>query len=291
MTRSAGPMAVAAPESTTRTRAPRRRRMSAAVRPSAPLLPVPGHHHDPPPVRAPEQVKGGNGDGVAGPAHEDVEGHRLEAATVHLLHLRHGEDRLHAKPAAYPLRPLTGLPSGPSEPSEPSASTTAMATRSMWLRERCQRWTPADEARAAALPRRQRPGGRSAPSTTSTSWRATPPRPTPRAFQVASLAANRVERRDTGSAARWAHSRSAAVKSALFEPRPAGQHPLEPLRIHGVHPDADHRAAYGAGHAPEGRPAGRGRPRRARRLGHSTVTTLARLRGRSTSWPSSRASE
>ena len=77
----------------------------------------------------------------------------------------------------------------------------------------------------------------------------------------------------------------------LGEPRAAGEHPPEPLRVHRVDTDTHDGAADGTGHVLEGHPAGGGRPRRARRPCHSTVTTLARLRGRSTSWPSRRASE
>ena len=72
-----------------------------------------------------------------------------------------------------------------------------------------------------------------------------------------------------GPSNRPASARSASVKSRAAKPGPAGQHAAEPRHVDGVDTHADDAAAKTAA--------------------HSTVTVLARLRGRSTSCPCRRA--
>ena len=55
------------------TRTPRRRSRAAAARPSAPLLPLPGEHDDPPAVGPAQQVERGPGHRGAGPLDQDLD--------------------------------------------------------------------------------------------------------------------------------------------------------------------------------------------------------------------------
>src|ERR1019366_3179219 len=77
------------------------------------------------------------------------------------------------------------------------------------------------------------------------------------------------------------------------EVRPTGQHQAEPIAVHGVDAHAhEPPRCHRRGHKPLCRRLGECGHRRGTAVDrHSTVTTLARLRGRSTSWPWRRASE
>ena len=95
MTRSqAGSTSGSAAASTTVTRTPRPPTGgAAAARPSLPLLPLPGEHDDPAPVRPAEQIAGGAGHGGAGPLDQHLD--RLERRGVDGRHLLRGDDRDH----------------------------------------------------------------------------------------------------------------------------------------------------------------------------------------------------
>ena len=153
-----------------------------------------------------------------------------------------------------------------------SATTKAMATSSVWVSER---WKPAGPVRAgqrgrAAVQHEEGcvaggalPGVRH----TSTSVSAKAPMPVPSAFMTASLAAKRAARLCATSAEPLASDRSVSVKQRVGEAGAAVEHAAEAGDVDRVDPDADD-----AGAPP-----------------HSTVTVLARFRGRSGSCPCRRA--
>ena len=105
---------------------------------------------------------------------------------------------------------------------------------------------------------------------TSTSVRAKAPMPVPSAFMTASLAAKRAARLWAASVEPRGVGLLGLGEAAGREARAAVEHPAEARHVDRVDPDADDGA----------RPA----------LDHSTVTVLARLRGRSGSCPCRRAS-
>jgi len=84
------------------------------------------------------------------------------------------------------------------------ATTVAEARRSVWERETSQRLTPCSAALERAEPWSSISGRPSSSRTTSMSAIRIPPRPQPRDFRAASLAAKRAARRAAGSAARCA---------------------------------------------------------------------------------------
>ena len=107
---------------------------------------------------------------------------------------------------------------------------------------------------------------------TSTSVSAKPPMPVPSAFITASLAAKRAARLWAASVEPAASDCSVSVKQRAAKPGRRSSSRRNRADVDRVHPDADDAAA----------PATAGR--------HSTVTVLARLRGRSGSCPCRRAS-
>ena len=94
---------------------------------------------------------------------------------------------------------------------------------------------------------------------------------------TASLAAKRAARLWAASVEAAASDARTAVKQRGGEAWAALEHPAEPRHVDGVDPDADDPLPVGA-RVP------------ARLVAHSTVTVLARLRGRSGSCPWRRAS-
>src|ERR1017187_2059350 len=93
-----------------------------------------------------------------------------------------------------------------------SATTTAVATESVWVSDTCQDRIPSASARLAASPEISSRGAPEPPRKTSTSANLTPPRPVPSAFIVASLAEKRAASPGTGSARADSKDRSASVK-------------------------------------------------------------------------------
>src|SRR5207249_3521383 len=143
-----------------------------------------GDDDHPPAVRATEQVERGAGDGGTGPLDQHLD--RLRRGPVDRSHLLRREDRYHR------------------------ATTTASAMRSVWVNETRHDVMPRSPASAAAPPVMANDGAPLSTSrTTSTSRNAKAPSPTPIAFIVASLAANRAARPRVFRAVR----RSASVNS------------------------------------------------------------------------------
>jgi hypothetical protein len=147
MIRSAVPTAVVLPASTTGHTGPASRQDPGGHPPVGAVVPPAGDRHHPAPVGAAQQVEGGQGHGLAGPADQHVERGGLGGGGVDGVHLGDGEHRLH-RSRRYGLSPRTGehRPVPRAASPGPSATTTAMATWSVWVRERCHLATPAPTA-------------------------------------------------------------------------------------------------------------------------------------------------
>ena len=189
----------------------------------------------------------------AGAGHQGLVGDRVEGRGVGGPHLVAGQDGAHEAACAC------------------SATTKAMATPvGVGQREvELARALGAGQLGGGAVQHEDRGRCGWRPSRvvrrTSTSVSAKPPMPVPSAFMTASLAAKRAARLWAASAEPVASDCSDAVKQRAAKRGAAVEHAAEPRHVDRVDPDADDRA-------------------------HSTVTVLARLRGRSGSCPCRRAS-
>ncbi len=188
-----------------------------------------------------------------------------------------------------PPGPASGSPSARTWPR--SATTRATATRSVWDSERCHRTTPARFARASAAADRTRYGRVQTVPSHLHIVEGVGPEADPHGLHHCLLG------REPGGQSGYGIRGRPGVGELGFGEQPVGhrgpslEHPGEPGQIHCVdaHPHHSGRRPVPVhqlvGQAP--------RQRRHRRgtvpSGHSTVTTLARLRGRSTSRPCSLA--
>ena len=215
------------------------------------------HHDDAPAVGAAEQAQRGVRRRRAGAGHQGLVRDGREGGGVGRPHFVAGQDGAHGAC---------------------SATTKAMATPSVWVSERWKVPAPRAPASSAAAPCRRevRRVARGAlprrPAHLDVGQRRSRRCPVPSAFMTASLAAKRAARLWATSAEPLASERSVSVKQRAREAGAAVEHPPEPRHVDRVDADADD---------------GAGRDRRHR--DHSTVTVLARLRGRSGSCPCRRA--